>query len=179
MSHKRDNAIKIALERVISTFEKRPAAAQTRRKSSLRLEDGRGCECRQGEQTLLLDQPAPMGGDGKGPTPGFFGRAAIAGCLAQGIKMTAARREVPIAAITIDLEQDVDGRGALAMDGIYGGALDLRIVIGIESEAPRDVIQSVIDDTIEADTWLLNYRDAQKLSTSVVVSAPKAKDAAE
>lgn len=179
MSTKRDNAIKTALERVMTTFEKRPAAAQKLQKASLRLEDGLVCNFKQGDHTLVLDQPSPMGGEGKGPTPGFFGRAAIAGCLAQGIKMTAARREVPISAITIDLEQDVDGRGVFAMDGIYAGALDLRVVIGIESEAPRDVIQSVIDDTIETDTWLLNYRDAQKLSTSVVVTAPKAKDAAE
>jgi hypothetical protein len=65
------------------------------------------------------------------------------------------------------------------MDDVYAGALDLRIAIDIESDAPGDVIQSVIDDTIETDTWLLNYQDAQKFSTALTVSSPKPREAGE
>ena len=175
----RDSNVKQAFDRVAATFEKRPAAAKKLHKASLRLEDGLKCTFSQGGNSIVLDQPELMGGEGLGPTPGFFGRAAISGCLAQGIKMTAARREVPISAITIELEQELDGRGAMAMDGIYAGALDLKIFIGIESDASPDVIQTVIDDTIETDTWLLNYRDAQKLSTTLTVTPSKSRDAAE
>ncbi|MGD8751257.1 MAG: hypothetical protein PVG14_07530 [Anaerolineales bacterium] len=44
------------------------------------------CLFTQGEYSIAMDMPEIMGGDETGPSPGFFARADLAGCVSMGIK---------------------------------------------------------------------------------------------
>ncbi|WP_288960133.1 hypothetical protein [uncultured Sulfitobacter sp.] len=50
---------------------------------------------REGELVLRADMPAGVGGSGTGPTPGVYGRAAVATCTALAVRIAAERWGVP------------------------------------------------------------------------------------
>jgi uncharacterized OsmC-like protein len=51
-----------------------------------------------------------MGGEDAGPTPGYYARAGIVGCVAIGIKMAAARACYNFRRVDVRLECDFDDR---------------------------------------------------------------------
>jgi uncharacterized OsmC-like protein len=54
------------------------------------------------------------GGSGSGPNPGVLGRASLASCLAISYAMLAARREIALKAVEVDVEADYDMNTASA-----------------------------------------------------------------
>jgi uncharacterized OsmC-like protein len=86
----RDDSIRSAQERVISIFERKPPAALSSAKASGHLDEGLHCTVSSRELDVRMDMPKALGGDESAPTPGFFIRAGLIGCIAIGIKMTAA-----------------------------------------------------------------------------------------
>ncbi len=74
------------------------------------LEDGLKCIARQGEHSVVIDMGEIMGGEGAGPTPGFFGRIGLISCIAIGIKMTEARADISFDKICVDVEMVCDNR---------------------------------------------------------------------
>jgi organic hydroperoxide reductase OsmC/OhrA len=119
----RDDAIRSAQERALSIFERKPSAALSSARTSGRLDEGLRCTVSSGQLDVRMDMPQELGGAGSAPTPGFFIRAGLIGCVAIGIKMTAAREGVPLESVDVDVEMDFDDRA------IFG--------VGDNSAAPR------------------------------------------
>jgi uncharacterized OsmC-like protein len=114
--------------------------------------------------------PTAIGGDNQGPSPGYFGRAAICGCLAIGIKMTAAREDLRIDVVRVEIEQDWDNRGVLAMDGASPAPLATRVAIEIASPEQRERVNDLIVRALTKDPWFLAFRDAQPVTTKVSIN---------
>lgn len=134
----------------------RPGVGRGTAVTTARVRRGTCCEVRQGDWTLVTDVSEKAGGEGRGPDPGTLGRAALASCMAVGYMTWAARREVPIAALEVDVEADYDVRGELGVDGVSPAYERIRCVVYVESEAPESEVLSVLREAeIHSTYWHL------------------------
>lgn len=165
----RDTKIRDALKRVIEVFEKRPQKALSTNRASAVVEDGLECIFTQGEHSAVMDMPEIMGGDDAGPTPGFFARAGIAGCVSMGIKQAAILAGLVFDKVTVDIETDFDDGAALGLGTVSAAPLETRLAIRIETDAPEAEVSALIDKVLGMDPWFLALRDAQSTKTQIIV----------
>jgi uncharacterized OsmC-like protein len=86
------------------------------------------------------------GGISAGPNPGVLGRAALGSCLAVGYAMWAARLDVELESLDVDVETDYDSRGELGVaDEVPPGYLQVRYRVTVRSPASEADIRRVID----------------------------------
>jgi uncharacterized OsmC-like protein len=91
---------------------------------------------------ITSDDPAPLGGVDSAPFPPELLLAALAGCVTSGIATNAALFDVPLDAMAIDLEADIDVRGLLGHDkAVKNGISDIRYTVTIESPAPEEKVR--------------------------------------
>ena len=85
--------------------------------------DGLRCRAEGGDGwAVLTDMPAPVGGGGTAPTPGWLIRAALASCAATTIAMRAAELGVALTELEVTAESRTDLRGLLDVgDGVEPG----------------------------------------------------------
>ena len=114
-----------------------------------------------------------MGGDETGPTPGFFIRAGLIGCVAIGIKMTAIREGIKIDALDVDVEMDFDDGAMFGLGSNTAAPLATRFIIAIESPAPRSELEAMVARALAADPYFLALRDAQKVTAEVVAGTER------
>ncbi len=166
----RNAEIRAAQERIIAVFRKKPATAFSTTHASAHIEDGLTCTFRQGDHQAVMDMSKSLGGDKKGPTPGFFIRAGLAGCVAIGIKLAAARELVAIGRLDVDIEMDFDDSAMFAVGSNSPAPLETRFVITLESPAPWHEVTAMVDRALAADPYFIALRDAQKVTARLVAN---------
>lgn len=169
----RHEKIRTAVERVVDVFRRKPDAAFDTIRASGRMEHGLVCHVRQGDYTATMDMAEAIGGGGSAPTPGFFIRAGLVGCIAVGIKLTAAREDVDIGAIDVGVEMDFDDGAMLGVGNNSAAPLETRVTIAVESTAPWPEVEAMIGRALECDPYFLALRDAQSVKTTLVSSKSK------
>ncbi|NIM27906.1 MAG: hypothetical protein GTO67_08250 [Gammaproteobacteria bacterium] len=133
-------------ERNVRTLALKPARGHLTGVTTARIEDGLRCVIEDGPWTLAADMPVKAGGESSAPTPGALGRGALASCIAMTIASWAARRQVPVDAVEVEVQADMDARGELGMDdSIPAGYRQVRYVISIESLAPAETIAELVE----------------------------------
>ncbi len=91
---------------------------------------------------VMVDEPDILGGVDQAPNPVEVLLSALAGCVTAGIATNAQLFGVPIDAIEIDVEADVDARGMLGHDtSVRNGVTDIRYTVTIQSPAPEDKVR--------------------------------------
>ena len=91
---------------------------------------------------IMSDDPVPFGGVDAAPAPPETLLAALAGCVTSGIATNAALFDVPLDAMSIDMEADMDVRGMLGHDkSARNGITDIRYTVTIQSAAPEDKVR--------------------------------------
>lgn len=166
----RNEKIRIAIERVSDVFRKKPAAAFNTKRATGSVEHGLVCHARQDDYTATMDMPEPIGGDGSAPSPGFHIRVGLVGCIAVGIKLTAAREGIDIGRIDVDVEMDFDDAAMIGVSDNTAAPLETRITIAIESAAPWDQVAAMVGRALERDPYFVAFRDAQPLKTKLVAA---------
>lgn len=161
--------IKTAQDRVISAFTKKPSLGKSTDKQTIRLDEGLVCTACDGDTEYTIDMPTIMGGSGTAPSPGFYGRAALGSCIAMGIKMAAARNEIDINSIVVDIEMDWDDRGIFGLDNVSAGCRKVRIVITVDSPDNPLAVQVAVDEGLANDPWLLVFAEPQNMDTRVSI----------
>ncbi len=165
---KHQENIRNAFNRMEHVFGKRPATALGSGVMSARLVDGLRCEAREADWQFTLDMPVGAGGTDAGPTPGVFGRAALASCLAMGYGICLARAGITPKSLEVVVEADYDNRGLLGMADVYPGYLAVRHTLYLECDAPHDALQAAIDEAQRCSPYLHVFRDAQSVTGQVV-----------
>lgn len=165
----RDTEIRDALNRVIEVFKDRPQKALSTDHATAVVEDGLKCTFRQGERSAVLDMPEIMGGGNAGPTPGFYARAGIAGCVSIGIKEAAILAGLVFDKITVDIETDFDDGAAFGLGTASAAPLETRLAIRIETDVPEAKVSALIDEVLGKDPWYLALRNAQSVKPNVIV----------
>jgi uncharacterized OsmC-like protein len=163
-----NDKIRLAIERVSDVFRKKPSAAFNTKRASGRIEHGLVCNARQDDYTATMDMPEPIGGEGSAPSPGFHIRVGLVGCIAIGIKLTAAREGIDIGAIDVDVEMDFDDAAMIGVSDNTAAPLETRVTIAIESAAPWNEVTAMVGRALERDPYFIAFRDAQPLKTKLV-----------
>ena len=167
----RNEKVRSAVERVIGVFRRKPSAALDTIRAGGRVEHGLVCNVRQGDYTAVMDMAEAIGGDGSAPTPGFFIRAGLVGCIAIGIKLTAVREGIDIGVVDVDVEMDFDDGALLGVGDNTAAPLETRVAITVESTAPWEEVEAMIGRALECDPYFLALRDAQSVKTKLVSAA--------
>ena len=165
-----DTDIREKQDRMINVFRKRPDAARSTIRAGAVVGDGLRCDFTQGDTTAVMDMPDIMGGANSGPTPGFFARAGICGCVSIGIKQTAIGEGLDFRKIEVDLEMDFDDGAAFGLGSNSAAPLETRLVISIDTDEPDDIVQDLVDRLLERDPYFLALRDAQNVTTDLTVT---------
>jgi len=166
-----DAEIRQKQARVIAVFSKRPDAARSTNSASAVVGEGLRCDFSQGNGTAVMDMPAIMGGGDAGPTPGFFARAGICGCVSIGIKQAAINAGMTLRRVAVDIETDFDDAAMYGIGGNSAAPLETRLTIAIDTDAPEAEVAALVDRALSMDPWYLALRDAQSVKTAVTVGA--------
>jgi uncharacterized OsmC-like protein len=160
--------IRSGFRRVATALAQRPAFGHGTGCSKASIRDGLTCEIREGDWTFIADMPGQAGGNGAGPTPGVYGRAALGSCLAIGYMMKAAVMDISVASLEVEVQADYDD-GALfgTAPGVPSGYLDVRYTVTIGSDAPEELIIRMLDDADRHSPYLDVFSRAQRCSRTV------------
>jgi uncharacterized OsmC-like protein len=123
--------------------------------------------------TISVDEPPFLGGADVAPNPVEVLLAALAGCVTAGVATNADMFGVPIDALSIDLEADVDARGVLGHDkSVRNGVSAIRYTITIQSSASEDQVRRV-KETIDRKSPIRDTLANPVAITSKLVYKPR------
>ena len=139
----------------------------------MRLRGGLTCDIEDGPWKLVVDESQKDGGNGEGPDPGVFGRAALGSCLAIGYGMWAAKLGVPFESIAVDVEADYDARGMFGIDdSVLPGWHAMRYAVTVASSAPDADVRRVLDEADAHSSLLDSFARAVPVSREVKITTP-------
>src|ERR1043165_2119449 len=138
--------IKDAFERVVKAFTAKPSMGLGTRTSKARLVNGLTCEITEGQWKFSADMAEAAGGNASAPTPGVYGRAALASCLAISYKMYASKMDIAVDGIEVEVEADFDDGGLFGTTDVRAGYTDVRYTVTIESEESKERITELLNE---------------------------------
>ena len=165
--------LRTAIERNIKAIELRPSIGQGTAVTKVRIRDGCTADIEDGGWKMIADESVKDGGNGEGPDPGVYGRAALGSCLAMGYAMWAAKLGVPLDTIEVDVEADYDARGMFGLDKSQPpGWGAMRYIVRVESSAPEADVLRVLDYADALSPLLDDFSRALSVSREVQIAAP-------
>lgn len=167
--------IKKAFERNKKAIELRPSIGKSTARTKVRVRDGTTCEIESSTKKLICDVGTDAGGNDAGPGPGILERGALGSCLAIGYATWAAYIEIPIDNIEVEIESDFDARGQFGIADIPSGFKELRYTVTIESSAPEEEIQELIEKADAHSPVLDDFRRPIPVKRKVEIKSTKVK----
>ena len=165
--------IKLAVERSTKALSLKPSLGLGTGVSKTRIKNGLTCEIEEGNWKFLADMPESIGGNAQGPTPGVYGRAALGSCLAIGYMMMAAKMNIPVSSLEVEVQADYDDGALLGTADVAPGYLEVRYIVTIESEAAEEEILKMIDDADHHSPYLDVFSRGQNCKREVNIISPK------
>jgi uncharacterized OsmC-like protein len=165
--------IKLAIERTTKALSRKPSLGYGTGISKTRIKNGLTCEVQEGDWKFLADMPESVGGNGQGPTPGVYGRAALGSCLAIGYMMSAAKMNIHVAMLEVEVQCDYDDGAMLGTSDVDPGYSEVRFVVTIESDAAREDILRMCDDADLHSPYLDVFSRRQNCKREVNIVSPK------
>ena len=165
--------IKLAVERSTKALSLKPSLGLGTGKSISRIKKGLTCEVEEGNWKFLADMPESIGGNAQGPTPGVYGRAALGSCLAIGYMMMAAKRNIPVSSLEVEVQADYDDGALLGTTKVAPGYSAVRYTVTIESTAPEEEVKRMIIDADLHSPYLDVFNRGQNCTREIHHVAPK------
>jgi uncharacterized OsmC-like protein len=148
--------IKALADRKARAMARRPAFARASGQTHVVLADGFTCAVEDLDRRLSVDLPIVDGGDADGPTPDQLMRASLGAALAIGYRHWAARLEVPVATVAVDVTCVYDARGQLGVADVEIGWQRLCVDVAITSAAPEADVRRVVETADRLSPMLAN-----------------------
>lgn len=162
--------IKTALERNVKVIEARPSIAQGTAVTRVTLHPGLACDVEDGPWKFTVGMTEKYGGLNNGPNPGVYGRAALGSCLAIGYAMWAARLDIVVRALTVEVKARYDVRGELGVDdSVRPGYADIVYVVTVDTDASDKDVQRWLDTADRHSSWLDDLRNPVPVSREVKI----------
>ena len=156
---------KAALERSLKLIEERPSSGQGIAVTKVTLSPGLACDVEDGPWRFNVGMTEKYGGVNSGPNPGVYGRAALGSCLAIGYGMWAARFDIPIRSLTVEVRARYDVRGEFGIDdSIRPGYLDMVYVVTVDTDAPDADVHRWLDAADAHSSLLDDFRNPVPVS---------------
>ncbi len=165
--------IKTALERNIKALSLRPSIGQGTAVTKVRVRDGVTCDIEDGPWKMIADESTHDGGNGEGPDPGVYGRAALGSCLAMGYALWAAKLGVPLTSVEVEVHADYDARGMFGIDSsVPAGWTGVRYIVTVESTAPEADVRRLLDYADSVSPLLDDFARALPVERELRIGAP-------
>ena len=162
--------IKDALERNVKVVSARPSVGQGTAVTKVTLHPGLACDVEDGPWKFSVGMTEKYGGQNNGPNPGVYGRAALGSCLAIGYGMWAARLDIPIRSLTVEVRARYDVRGELGVDAsVRPGYGDIVYVVTVDTDATEADVHRVLDMADRHSSWLDDLRNPVPVSREVQI----------
>ena len=159
---------KAALERSLKLIKEQPSLGQGTAVTKVTLNPGLACDVEDGPWQFKAGMTEKYGGLNSGPNPGVYGRAALGSCLAIGYGMWAAKLEIPIRSLTVEVRARYDVRGEFGIDAsIRPGYLDIVYVVTVDTDAPEADVQRWLDAADAHSSLLDDFRNPVPVSREV------------
>jgi uncharacterized OsmC-like protein len=167
--------IKLAVERACKALSLKPSLGLGTGISKTRIKNGLTCEIQEGNWKFLADMPESVGGNAQGPTPGVYGRAALGSCLAVGYMIMAAKMNIPVNTLEVEVQADYDDGALLgtADANVAPGYSEVRYTVTIESEAPEEEVLKMLNDADQHSPYLDVFGKKQNCKREVHIISPK------
>jgi len=161
--------IKKAYERNVKLLNLKPEKGQYTTSTKIRLKNGTACEVEHKHWKFTADVGEQQGGNDEGPGPGILYRASLGSCLAIGYAIFAARMDIQIDHLEVDVEADVDARGNYGVENAEPGYTGMRYTVSIDSPAPESEIHEMIKQADDHSPILANFRKPMEIDREIKV----------
>ena len=152
--------LKDLFERKRRAMIRRPSFGHTTAQARVRLDKGLRCDVEEGTWRTCIDQSVDEGGTGSGPHPGQVMRASIVACLAMAYRQWAARLDVAIDGIDVEVLCESDARGQLGIEGVRIGWQRIIVDVCITSGAPEADVRRLVETADRLSPMLANLSPA-------------------
>jgi uncharacterized OsmC-like protein len=105
---RRDDALRQVIDRAAAKLGAEPGRARVRYRAEGVGASGMRTEIRVGRHELVVDEPPSVGGEGAAPNPLETALGALLSCQVVTYRLWAAKLGVPLTAIRIDVEGELD-----------------------------------------------------------------------
>ena len=168
-----ERGFKEVIEEKKKAIARKPEFGRGTATTRVTVRGGATCDIEDGEWKLIADEGRGDGGDGLGPDPGVYGRAALGSCLAIGYVMWARYMDVPIDSISVDVEADYDASGLFGIDdSIPPGWSAMRYSVEISSPAPEAKVRELVDYADRHSSVLDAFQRAIPVAGAVKITQP-------
>ena len=139
------------------SLTRRPSLGRASARSRVHLVSDTKAAAHSGMRVTEVELPTEDGGADTASHPGELMRACLGAALVLGYRLWAARLDIPISNVDVDVTVEFDARGALGLDDDIAIGWE-RIVfdVRIESEAPTAVIEDLVERTNRLCPMLAN-----------------------
>jgi uncharacterized OsmC-like protein len=162
------DTIRQAWDRMQAVFEKKPALGRGSHVMRARVLEGLQCALQEGDWQFSADMAVEAGGSGQHPTPGVYGRAALASCLAIGYTAWLARAGLSWRSLEVEVQVDYDAGGMVGVPGVNPAYAQIRHTLYIDSDAPQAALRQAIDRAQTCSPYLHIFAEPQPVSGRVV-----------
>ena len=168
---KSPSEIKVALDRAANMLEAKPAIGQRAYSSVATVASGLACAVTEKEWTFASDIPEAMGGENGAPSPSTLFRAAVASCVAMGIKMWAARKQVAIERVEVCFRTDVDARGQFGVcNDVAAGFEQANLSIRVVSVAAEGDVRAAIAASLRYSPMIDALKGGFPIKTDIEIN---------
>ena len=166
-----DEVIKETIERSVKAVTLRPAMGQGTAITTATLGEGLTARVTEGPFAFAVGISEKYGGDNADPNPGTYVRGALAGCIAIGAKMWAARMAIPITALSVEVRADYDVRGELGVaPDVPAGYLGVRYTIRVTSPAPESRVREMLDVVVRTSSLVDDLSRAVPVTSAIEIT---------
>ena len=123
-------------------FRIAPSAAKATFSADSKITEGMRCEVAMRDHSMVIDEPAELGGSDTGPNPVEVVLAALGTCQEITYRAYAAALGIPLESVSVKLDGDIDLRGFFAVDdSIRPGYETISGTVRLVSSASEDQLQ--------------------------------------
>ncbi|HMB90307.1 MAG TPA: OsmC family protein [Rhodothermales bacterium] len=159
--------IRAAFERKAEILARRPAIGQGTAVTKIRIREGMVCDVEEGPWKLTVDLGEASGGTNTAPNPGVYGRAALGSCLAMSYVMWAAKLDVPISHLEVEVQADYDAGSHYGVSDAPPGYQEVRYLVTVESPASEADLLHLLDKADAHTPYLDVFGRAQPMRREV------------
>lgn len=137
--------IRTSIDNAVAYLTEHPEeASYTDSAATATLGEGLRVSVEGADGSLVTDMPKGVGGRSEHASPGWLLRAAVASCVATVIGMEAARAEVALTELVVEVDSESDDRGILRMaEDVPVGPSSMRVRVRIAGDADAAQLEEV------------------------------------
>ncbi|HKP63199.1 MAG TPA: OsmC family protein [Polyangiales bacterium] len=155
--HEDPSSVRDRYERRVAELRDHPEHGHRHGSARAELAYGFACDVDLGDRSLRVDLPRADGGSSTGPHPGQLMRASLSACLVMGYRAWAARLDVPLDDVAVQICCAYDERGQLGIDDeAWIGWQRIHWTTTLWSSAPDSDLTRLVETTHRFSPMLAN-----------------------